>query len=140
MSTGTPFRAPQGGPGAGLPRAICRESSDAPSDGVMNTRIKLDDVNGTPTVLLTSVPSPLRVGDPLGLRFRIRRTNAGRAEVLEVHGQFRVSAIGFDLSVQPRRQLVTVEAVGKPPTWVSVKRAPPRAPLAPAISPRTPVM
>jgi hypothetical protein len=104
------------------------------------TRIKLDDINGKPTVLLSGVPAPLRVGDPLGLRFRISRQTNGRSEVLEVNGQFRVSAVGFDLSVQPRRQLLTVESIGKPPTWVSVRRPPPRAPLAPAISPRTLVM
>lgn len=103
------------------------------------TRIKLDDVNGQPMVLLSGVPSPLRIGDPLGLRFRIARRNGGRLEVLEVSGQFRVSAVGFDLSTTPRRQLLSVEALGKPPTWVSVKKPPERGPLAPAISPPTPV-
>lgn len=102
------------------------------------TRIKLDDVNGQPMVLLSSVPSPLRVGDPLGLRFRVTRQSNGRPEVLDVHGQFRVSAVGFDCSVHPRRQLLTVESIGKPPTWVSVRR-PARRRLAPAVSPRTPV-
>lgn len=103
------------------------------------TRIKLDDVNGKPTVLLSNVPAPLRVGDPLGLRFRATRQTNRRPEVLEVNGQFRVTAVGFDLTVHPWRQLLTVEAVGKPPTWVSVRRAPPRARLAPAVRPRTPV-
>lgn len=104
------------------------------------TRIKLDDVNGQPMVLLSSVPCPLRVGDPLGLRFRVTRETHGRSEVLEVNGQFRVSAVGFDLSVHPHRQLLTVAALGKPPTWTSVRRPPQRARLAPAVSPRTPVM
>lgn len=106
---------------------------------VPTTRIKLDDVNGKPTVLLGDVPYPLRVGDPLGLRFRMIRQSSGRMELLEVNGQFRVGAVGFDLSVHPRRQLVTVEAIGKPPTWVSVRR-PARPQLSPAVGPRTPVM
>ena len=104
------------------------------------TRVKLDDVNGTPMALLSDVPSPLRVGDPLGLRFRLTRENGGRHEVLEVRGQFRVTAVGFDAGVAPRRQLLTVESVGRPPTWVSVKKPPQRGRLAPAISPRTPVL
>jgi len=100
--------------------------------------VKLDDVNGTPTVLIGALPYPLRIGDPLGLRFKIRRDGrAGRSELLTVNGQFRVTAIGFDASTLPRRQLLTVASIHKPPTWVSVKRAPPRPPLAPAISPRT---
>jgi hypothetical protein len=104
------------------------------------TRIKLDDVNGKPMVLLSNVPCPLRVGDTLGLRFRVTRQTNGRSEVLEANGQFRVTAVGFDLAAHARRQLLTVEALGKPPTWVSVRRPPQRARLAPAISPRTPVM
>lgn len=104
------------------------------------TRIKLDNVNGQPNVLLGGVPSPLRIGDPLGLRFKLDRHSNGRTELLEVDGQFRVTAVGFDLAAYPCRQLLTVEALGKPPTWVSVKRRAPRGPLAPAISPRTPVM
>jgi hypothetical protein len=104
------------------------------------TRVKLDDVNGKPMALLSDVPTPLRIGDPLGLRFRTTRHNAGRLEVLEVDGQFRVTAVGFDLGVAPRRQLLTVEAVGKPPTWVSVRKPAQRGSLAPAISPRTPVV
>lgn len=103
------------------------------------TRIKLDDVNGKPTVLLSDVPSPLRVGDPLGLRFRIARQTSGRHEVLEVNGQFRVSAVGFDLTTTPRRQLLTVDALGKPPTWTSLRKPAGKGALAPAISPRTPV-
>jgi hypothetical protein len=99
--------------------------------------VKLDDVKGRPTVAISALPSPLKVGDPLGLRFKIRRdSDQGRSELLAVSGQFRVIAVGFDGSTLPRRQLLTVESVGKPPTWVSVKRAPPRGPLAPAISPR----
>jgi hypothetical protein len=104
------------------------------------TRIKLDDVNGKPMVLLSSVPSPLRVGDTLGLRFRVARQSNGRSEMLEVNGQFRVTAVGFDLAAYARRQLLTVEALGKAPTWVSVRRPPQKTRLAPAVSPRTPVM
>lgn len=103
------------------------------------TRVKLDDVNGQPMALLSDVPAPLRVGDPLGLRFRLTRQTGGRHEVLDVNGQFRVVAVGFDASVSPRRQLLTVESIGKPPTWLSVKKPPQRAALAPAMSPRTAV-
>jgi hypothetical protein len=106
---------------------------------MVTTRIKLDDVNGKPTVLMGGVAAPLRIGDPLGLRFKIARQTNGRHEVLEVNGQVRVTAVGFDLTTAPRRQLLTVESVGKPPTWVSVKKPPQKDPLALAISPRTPV-
>ncbi len=102
------------------------------------SHVKLDDVKGQPTVAVSALPSPLKIGDPVGLRFKIRRDSSqGRSELLTVSGQFRVTAIGFDGSTLPRRQLLTVESIGKPPTWASVKRAPPRGPLAPAISPRT---
>lgn len=103
------------------------------------TRLKLDDINGKPTVLMGGIPGPLRIGDPLGLRFRISRQTGGRYEVLEVSGQFRVLAVGFDLSTTPCRQLLTVESLGRPPTWASLKKPVQRASLAPAISPRTPV-
>jgi hypothetical protein len=99
--------------------------------------VKLDDVNGRPTALVSALPCPLKIGDPIGLRFKIRRESQGRSELLTVTGQFRVVAVGFDGSTLPRRQLLTVESIGKPPTWVSVKRAQPRGALAPAISPRT---
>jgi hypothetical protein len=107
---------------------------------VPTTRVKLDDVNGQPMALLSDVPTSLRIGDPLGLRFRLTRHSNARHEVLEVSGQFRVTAVGVDASVAPRRQLLTVESVGKPPTWVSIKKPPQRARLAPAIHPRTPVL
>src|SRR5262245_63102298 len=96
-----------------------------------NTLIKLEDVNGQPTVMVGDLPR-LRVGDPIGLRFRIARDTGGRHEVLEVSGQFRVNAVGLDASTFPLRQLATVDAIGKPPTWRSVKHpAPVRGPLAP---------
>lgn len=99
--------------------------------------VKLDDVKGQPTVRVSALPCPLKIGDPLGLRFKVLRDRQGRSELLTVNGQFRVTAVGFDGSTLPRRQLLTVESMGKVPTWTSVKRAPPRGPLAPAISPRT---
>lgn len=106
----------------------------------VTTRIKLADVNGQPHVLMSGVPSPLRIGDPVGLRCRITRQNPnGRYEVLVVDAQFRVAAVGFDLGTLPRRQLLTVECIGKPPVWASVKKPPLRGRLAPAIHPRTPV-
>lgn len=101
--------------------------------------IKFDDVNGQPMVKLGGLPEPLRVGDPLGLRLRTTRITNGRHEVLDVNGQFRVTAVGFDASTMPRRQLLTVESVQKPPTWRAVKKPPQKPALSPARSPRTPV-
>lgn len=96
--------------------------------------LKLEDVNGQPKVMLGGLPCPLRVGDPVGLRFRLERQNQGRREVLEVQGQFRVTAVGFEGSTMPRRQLLSVASIHKPPTWCSVRKAPQRAALAPARS------
>jgi len=106
----------------------------------MLTDIKLSDVNGEPRVR-KDLPGPLRVGDPIKLRFRICRQTSGRNEVLEVDTAFRIIRVGFDDSHGPSRQVLTVEtAMGKPPVWRSVKKddAGSRR-LAPAVSPRTPV-
>jgi len=124
-------------------RAISLGSPLMARQGLMNptTRIQLDDVNGQPMVLLGDVPTPLRIGDPLWLRFRLLVDPHGRPRALDVNGRFRVTAVGFDLSVHPPRQLLTVEtALGKPPTWTSPPRKPPRPRLTPAVHPRTPVM
>jgi hypothetical protein len=103
------------------------------------TVLRLEDVNGQPVVKLGGVPSPLKVGDQLGLKFRVARQTNGRHEVLDVHGQFKVTAVGFDASTLPRRQLLSVESVVKPPTWRSIRKPAQRASLAPAKSPRTPI-
>jgi|SRR6478609_3650174 len=101
--------------------------------------LKIDDVHGEPKVRL-ELPSLLRKGDPIALRFRLERANGGRHEVLNVNGRFRVTAVGLDASFTPHRQLLTVEALEVAPIWVAVKKSStvPRR-LAPAVSPRTPV-
>ena len=104
----------------------------------MLTVVKLSDVKDQPTAKL-ELPR-LQIGDPVGLKFMIPRRNGGRTEVLEVVGQFRVTARGVDASQGLPRQLLSVEAIGKVPTWRSVKNAPHGARrLGPACFPRTPV-
>lgn len=105
----------------------------------MLTVVKLADVNGEPKVKL-DLPGPLRVGDPLGLRFKVERQSNGRREVLEVDGQFRVEAVGFDNASIPAKQLLSVASATKPPVWRSVKsRKTASRRLSPAVSPRTPI-
>jgi len=82
--------------------------------------VKLLEVNGEPKAKL-DLPGPLRIGDPVGLRFRIERQTGGRSEILDVNGVFVVKAIGFDAK-GPHRQLLSVEAKGVGPTWRSVKK------------------
>lgn len=101
--------------------------------------VKLEGVNGTPTVKISNLPCPLKIGDPLGLRFRITRQTGGRYEILEVNGQFRVTAVGFDGSTLPRRQLLSVESLSTPPRWRSIKKPPQGRPLAPARAHPTPI-
>lgn len=100
--------------------------------------VKLDDVKDQPAVKI-DLPQ-LKVGDPVALKFRIERQNGGRTEELRVTGRFRVTAVGYDAIDGPRRQLLSVESVGKPPTWVSIKkrRERPRR-LSPARFPGTPI-
>lgn len=103
--------------------------------------VKLSDVRGEPAAKL-DLPGPLRIGDPLGLKFRIERQNGGRTEVLVVDHHFRVREVGFDTATEgPHRQLLSVEtAYGRPPTWQSVKSRSERPRrLSPAVSPRTPI-
>jgi hypothetical protein len=101
--------------------------------------VRILDVKGQPTVK-TDLPSPLHVGDPIGLQFRIERQNGGRTEELVVDGQFRVAAVGMDASSGPPRQLLSVQAARGLPTWRSIKKKPQAARrLSPAVSPKTPV-
>jgi hypothetical protein len=90
------------------------------------TLIVLSDVNGKPQALLSGLPSPLRVGDRLTLKFTIQRTNGGRLEKLEVDGDYRVTEISFDASKAPPRQVLSV-TTEDPPKWRSVKKPPQRA-------------
>lgn len=104
----------------------------------MLSLVRLLDVKGQPTVKI-DLPG-LRVGDPVGLRFRIERANGGRTEELVVDGPFRVKAVGTDASSGPPRQLLSVEAAQGLPTWRSIKKKPQKARrLSPAVSPKTPV-
>lgn len=103
----------------------------------MLTIVKLSDVNGGPKVML-DLPGPLRNGDPVALRFSLERQTGGRSEILEVNGRFLVTAVGFDASSSPPKQLLSVDTAGKAPTWRSVKKRAlePRR-LGPARFPRT---
>jgi hypothetical protein len=99
--------------------------------------VKLSDVNGSPAVKLELV-GPLRIGDLVALRFNLGRRTGGRSEILHIDGKFRVTAIGFDASSQPQKQLLSVDSVGTAPTWRSVKKpVPVSRGLGPTRFPRT---
>lgn len=105
----------------------------------MLTIIRLSDVNGEP-LLKKDLPSLLRVGDPIALRFRLTRKTGGRTEVLEVRaGKFRVVSVGIDATSPVPKQLLGVESVGSPvpPKWVSVKTTFQGRRLGPSRAPRT---
>lgn len=100
--------------------------------------VQLDDVKGQPAAKM-DLPQ-LKVGDPVALKFRIERQNGGRTEELRVVGRFRVTAVGYDTVDGPRRQLLSVESAGRPPTWVSIKnRQEVARRLPPATFPKTPI-
>ncbi len=105
----------------------------------MLTIVQLTGVKWEPVVKL-DLPRVL-LGDPVRLRFFLRRHNNGRTDVLKVDAPFKVVAVGLDTSVVPHRQILSVEpATGNIPTWQSVKRlqeAPRRLP--PARFPKTPI-
>lgn len=81
------------------------------------TILTLADLPDAPKVKLV-LPVPLRVGDRVKLTFRLRRQNAGRSEVLDVNGEFRVASVS--LSVE--HQFVSVESVGKSPAWRAIRK------------------
>jgi hypothetical protein len=85
--------------------------------------VQLEDVNGKPKAKL-DLPGPLRLGDPVALRFKLERQHAGRTEILEVDHKFRVTAVGVDASSWPQRQLLALDSVDKAPTWRAVKKPP----------------
>lgn len=82
------------------------------------TIVELADVSGKPKVKM-DLPSPLRLGDRLQLHFKLTRQNGGRSELLEVHGEFRVSTVSFENA----RQLLSVDAIGTAPVWRAVKKS-----------------
>lgn len=91
--------------------------------------VELSEVTGRPRVKMT-LPYPLQHGSRVALNFRLQRENSGRHEVLEVTGDFRVESVSYG-----EHQTLSVQAVGKVPTWRSVKKLPPVARvLAPARS------
>jgi hypothetical protein len=105
----------------------------------MLSLVELPDVSGSPVIKL-ELPR-LFVGDPVNLKFQLQRENGGRTEILKVETTFRITAVGFDTSTVPYRQLLSVETTQpKPPSWVAVKR-PPRVTrrLPPARFPKTPI-
>jgi hypothetical protein len=93
----------------------------------------LSEVAGVPKVKM-DLPSPLRLGDKLKLRFRVKRANGGRSEVLDVDGEYRVGSLSFEAN----RQILQVESLGVVPSWRAVKRTPEfKRVIPPAKSPRT---
>ncbi len=100
--------------------------------------VKLSDVNGEPK-FKKELPS-LKVGDPIALRLVLDRQTAGRYEILEVNHRFRVTAVGYDDSSGPTRQLLSVESAERPPTWRSVRKPASEARrLGPTVFDRTPI-
>ena len=85
--------------------------------------VQLMDVTGQPKAKL-DLPGPLRLGDPVALRFRLERQHGGRTEVLEVAHKFRITAVGVDATSWPQRQLLALDSVDKAPTWRAVKKPP----------------
>jgi hypothetical protein len=98
--------------------------------------VVLSEVAGVPKVKM-DLPSPLRIGDRLKLRFRVKRSNGGRVEVLDVDGEFRVRSLCFEPG--SNRQILDVETgeSGKVPAWRAVKKGPEfKRVIPPAKSPR----
>lgn len=102
------------------PRRLDAEGHGELAFGMLSV-IKFSDVTGEPKIK-TDLPGPLRIGDPVAMRFRIERENGGRLEQLDVNGRFRVTAVGFEGRYGAAKQLLSVESADKVPTWVSVKK------------------
>ena len=103
----------------------------------MLTVLELSDVHGKPKVKL-DLPGPLNIGHRIRLAFILKRKNAGRTEVLEVDGDFRVMVAGLDTALPEKRQLLVVEShTGIVPHWRAIKKPTEfKRVLPPAISPR----
>lgn len=97
------------------------------------TILSLSTLPGSPRVK-TTLPGPLRVGDKVGLSFTLKRQHQGRTEILEVRGDWRVTAstttaLHFHLEVEC--------ASGVEPRWKAVKKDKPFVRrLGPAVFPR----
>lgn len=83
------------------------------------TYLDFPGVSGQPRVKMV-LPIPLRLGDKLRLSFKLKRMNGGRLEVLDVHGDFRVSASVCSVE----HQYLSVESIGKDPTWRVLRKEP----------------
>jgi len=102
----------------------------------MMTLLELSDVSDQPKIK-TDLPL-CQVGHRVQLHFCLRRKKAGRFEVLEVRGQFRVMAAGLDAANLPQRQVLSVESAGVTPSWRAVKKGVEwKRVLPPAKAPRT---
>lgn len=107
------------------------------------TEIEMFDANGKPSIR-HDLPSMLRVGDRIRLRFRIKRALDGRNQEMAVDGEYRVVQASLDTSRAPALQRLSVEsATGAAPVWKSVRGAPARSayprPLTPTRFPPTTV-
>lgn len=98
--------------------------------------VVLSEVAGVPKVKM-DLPSHLRLGDKLTLHFRVKRSNNGRSEILDVDGEFRISGLRYETG--SNRQIIEVETgtAGKVPSWRAVKKTPEfKRVIPPAKSPR----
>ena len=86
-----------------------------------STIVELSDVSGKPKARM-SLPSPMRVGDRIQLRYRLTRQTGGRDEVLDVNGEFRVQTVSFDASSGTPRQILSVSSTDVSPSWKAVKK------------------
>src|SRR5271170_4050955 len=85
------------------------------------TIVELAEVSGKPRARM-NLPSPLRIGDHIQLRFRLTRQNGGRTEVLDVNGDFQVRTVNFDASSGRARQSLSVTAAETSPSWQAIKK------------------
>lgn len=101
--------------------------------------LELSDIEGKPKVKL-DLPDLLRMGEKFSLCFCLTRMKQGRSERLVVKGLFQVTQVGYAFEGLPRRQILSIVAVGKTPHWEAVKKVKsPKVKLTPTHSGRTPV-
>ncbi len=100
----------------------------------MKTILEIIDLAPAPKARLDLPLS--RVGDRLRLRFLLQRKNKGRTEVLNVQGDYRVSAAVLESNEHGLGQALQIASTGAAPAWRAVKNEIRRR-LAPAKNPRT---